>query len=71
MECWHEDLGITYDSSHVNLPVDTVCKFSCSKGKALVGSSQRNCLPLARWDGLKTSCKRSYSIIIVDYLNNF
>jgi hypothetical protein len=58
MICSHSDLGITYNDTEQNLPVDTVCTFKCQDGKTLIGSSQRTCLPLARWDGLKTSCKR-------------
>lgn len=59
MSCVHADLGITYNSSINELPVDTVCTFTCGKGRTLVGSRQRTCLPLARWDGLRTSCKRN------------
>lgn len=55
--CTHADLEKHFDSEE-HLPVDTVCAFSCSKGRTLIGSSQRTCLPLAQWDGLKTSCKR-------------
>ncbi|XP_015834822.1 sushi, von Willebrand factor type A, EGF and pentraxin domain-containing protein 1 isoform X1 [Tribolium castaneum] len=58
MICSHSDLGVTYNETEENLPVDTVCTFTCQDGKTLIGSSQRTCLPLARWDGLKTSCKQ-------------
>jgi CUB/sushi domain-containing protein len=40
--------------------IDTECSFTCSPGFSLVGSSQRTCLPLARWDGLQTTCKRKF-----------
>lgn len=59
ISCVHADLGISYNYSVNKLPVDTVCTFTCGKGKTLVGSRQRTCLPLARWDGLRTSCKRN------------
>ncbi|KAK5644039.1 hypothetical protein RI129_007884 [Pyrocoelia pectoralis] len=57
ISCEHSDLGITYSKSDDQLPVDTVCDFSCETGRTLIGSSQRTCLPLAQWDGLKASCK--------------
>jgi len=41
--------------------IDTECEFSCSPGYTLIGSRHRNCLPLARWDGLHTTCKRESS----------
>lgn len=37
--------------------VDTECQFSCHLGHILVGSRRRICLPLARWDGLRSVCK--------------
>ncbi|PSN51797.1 hypothetical protein C0J52_10878 [Blattella germanica] len=37
--------------------IDTECEFSCLPGHTLVGSRHRSCLPLARWDGLHTTCK--------------
>lgn len=58
MNCSNSDLGVArYNDSESDLPVDTVCLFACQRGKTLTGSYQRTCLPLARWDGLKTSCK--------------
>ena len=39
-------------------PIDTRCQFKCDNGYQVRGSKVRNCLPLSRWDGLKTSCKR-------------
>jgi hypothetical protein len=41
--------------------IDTECDFSCLPGYTLVGSRHRSCLPLARWDGLHTTCKRESS----------
>ncbi|XP_046668707.1 sushi, von Willebrand factor type A, EGF and pentraxin domain-containing protein 1-like isoform X2 [Homalodisca vitripennis] len=40
-----------------DFPVDAECRFSCHPGSYLVGSPLRTCLPLARWDGLPTTCK--------------
>lgn len=42
--------------------IDTECEFSCLPGYTLIGSRHRNCLPLARWDGLQTTCKRESSV---------
>ncbi|KAI4463058.1 complement component-related sushi domain-containing [Holotrichia oblita] len=57
MTCQHSDLDETY-TNEPEFPVDTVCSFACERGRTLVGSRQRTCLPLAHWDGLKTSCKQ-------------
>lgn len=46
------------------MPIDTDCKFKCGPGFYMVGSTTRNCLPLSKWDGLQTNCKRNYIIII-------
>ncbi|XP_058442915.1 sushi, von Willebrand factor type A, EGF and pentraxin domain-containing protein 1-like isoform X2 [Malaya genurostris] len=40
------------------MPIDTDCTIKCGHGFYLVGSSNRNCLPLSKWDGLHTSCKQ-------------
>lgn len=56
INCEHPDLGKTFEDED-DLPVDSICNFSCDSGRSLVGSSVRTCLPLAQWDGLKTSCK--------------
>lgn len=61
--CKHDDLDIVYESEE-NLPVDTICTFTCDKGRTLIGSSERTCLPLAQWDGLKASCKRKTNEVI-------
>ncbi|XP_026284194.1 sushi, von Willebrand factor type A, EGF and pentraxin domain-containing protein 1 isoform X1 [Frankliniella occidentalis] len=37
--------------------VDTECQFTCNPGHIIIGSRRRTCLPLARWDGLRTVCK--------------
>lgn len=61
VSCFHSDLGITYDQSETELPVDTTCTFSCETGYSLIGSKQRTCLPLARWDGLRSSCRGKFN----------
>lgn len=52
----------TYDSDEHRktepLPIDTDCNFKCGPGFYLAGSAIRNCLPLSKWDGLQTTCKR-------------
>lgn len=40
------------------MPFDTDCSFKCGPGFYMVGSTKRNCLPLSKWDGLQTACKR-------------
>lgn len=40
------------------MPSDTDCTFKCGPGFYMVGSTKRNCLPLSKWDGLQTACKR-------------
>lgn len=60
MNCFHPDLGLNYDGSEKMLPVDSVCAFNCKNGTKLTGSKLRTCLPLAKWDGLRTTCKRNY-----------
>lgn len=40
------------------MPIDTDCKFKCGPGFYMIGSAIRNCLPLSKWDGLQTTCKR-------------
>lgn len=42
------------------MPIDTDCKFECGPGFYMIGSPNRNCLPLSKWDGLQTNCKRIY-----------
>lgn len=41
------------------MPIDTDCKFKCGPGFYMIGSATRNCLPLSKWDGLQTACKRN------------
>lgn len=43
------------------MPIDTDCKFKCGPGFYMIGSAMRNCLPLSKWDGLQTTCKRMQS----------
>lgn len=50
------------------MPIDTECTFRCKSGYYLVGSNSRNCLPLAKWDGLHTTCKRKKLHFYRDYL---
>ena len=40
------------------MPIDTDCNFKCGPGYYIIGSGMRNCLPLSKWDGLQTICKR-------------
>lgn len=47
--------------------VDTECQFTCRPGYLLIGSRRRICLPLARWDGLRTVCKRKSSDLFVTH----
>lgn len=49
------------------MPIDTDCNFKCSPGFYMVGSGIRNCLPLSKWDGLQTTCKR---MLFVSLENN-
>lgn len=44
------------------MPIDTECTYKCGPGYYLVGSRVRNCLPLSKWDGLHTTCKRMFKI---------
>ncbi|CAG9762396.1 unnamed protein product [Ceutorhynchus assimilis] len=57
VKCEQTDLGVVYEKTEKKLPVDTVCNFTCEKGNSLIGSTQRTCLPIAQWDGLRTICK--------------
>ena len=41
-------------------PIDTECVFTCARGFHLIGSKKRHCLPVGKWDGLQTSCKREF-----------
>ncbi|KAH1026828.1 hypothetical protein HUJ05_000441 [Dendroctonus ponderosae] len=58
VKCEQIDLDVVYDSAEKNLPVDTVCNFQCENGTVLIGSTQRTCLPIAQWDGLRAICKQ-------------
>lgn len=49
-------------SDKIAQPIDTRCQFQCDHGFQLRGSKVRNCLPLARWDGLKATCKRKKNL---------
>lgn len=44
------------------MPFDTDCSFKCGPGFYMVGSTKRNCLPLSKWDGLQTACKRTMQL---------
>lgn len=51
------------------MPIDTDCNFKCGTGFYMVGSGMRNCLPLSKWDGLQTTCKRKfYQQILVTHI---
>lgn len=58
------------------MPIDTDCTFRCGPGFYMVGSTTRNCLPLSKWDGLQTSCKRmclcifSFMKYTIQFLNS-
>lgn len=60
LECFQPDLRRKFKNVTTILPVDTICKFTCNEGYILSGSKERTCLPIARWSGLKTLCKRNY-----------
>lgn len=45
-----------------NMPIDTDCSFKCGPGYIMSGSATRNCLPLSKWDGIQTGCKRKNTI---------
>lgn len=59
LECVNKDLDTKYEGSRLpdNMPVDTECTFGCGDGHSVTGSTLRTCLPVAQWDGLKTTCK--------------
>lgn len=52
------------------MPIDTDCKFKCGIGYYMIGSQTRNCLPLSKWDGLQTACKRKLNINTIFKKNN-
>lgn len=43
--------------------VGETAKFSCSKGRYLVGNSTRNCMPNGNWAGKNPVCKRELSVM--------
>jgi len=51
--------------------VDTECRFGCPVGFTMIGSKLRTCLPLTRWDGLQTTCKRKASVVYKRNIFNF
>lgn len=51
------------------MPIDTDCKFKCGPGFYMIGSAKRNCLPLSKWDGLQTNCKRKMFFFNLFYSN--
>lgn len=65
----NETFMLTYDRDELRItepmPIDTDCNFKCGPGFYMVGSGMRNCLPLSKWDGLQTACKRKYSTLIL------
>lgn len=52
-----------------NFSIDTECEFSCAYGFFLIGSAKRHCLPLSKWDGLQTTCKREGETFSVNFIN--
>lgn len=53
------------------MPIDTDCKFKCGPGYYMIGSAIRNCLPLSKWDGLQTTCKRKIHLFPFYLIQNF
>lgn len=53
------------------MPIDTDCKFKCGPGYYMIGSAIRNCLPLSKWDGLQTTCKRKIHSFPFHLIQNF
>lgn len=57
-----------YDNDEMRItepmPIDTDCTFKCGPGFYMVGSTSRNCLPLSKWDGLQTTCKRKRKVLV-------
>lgn len=61
MESYNDDeLRITEP-----MPIDTDCNFKCGPGFTMTGSTTRNCLPLSKWDGIQTGCKREKWILSI------
>ncbi|RLU26420.1 hypothetical protein DMN91_000214 [Ooceraea biroi] len=57
VKCEHDgDYQHQFKEDSTVYPIDTRCQFECDVGYQLRGSKVRNCLPLARWDGLKVTC---------------
>jgi CUB/sushi domain-containing protein len=55
-----ENYGVEIQKLTEEFAIDTECIFSCAIGFHLTGSKKRHCLPVAKWDGLQTSCKRKF-----------
>lgn len=55
----NDDLRITEP-----MPIDTDCSFKCGPGFTMTGSTMRNCLPLSKWDGIQTGCKREMQFFV-------
>lgn len=69
----NETFMMNYDRDEMRIteamPIDTDCNFKCGSGFYMVGSGMRNCLPLSKWDGLQTTCKRkSFGLVTDVYL---
>ncbi|XP_018333054.1 sushi, von Willebrand factor type A, EGF and pentraxin domain-containing protein 1-like [Agrilus planipennis] len=58
IKCFNAGVGILQNVSGTRFPVDSTCKFECKKGRLLIGTPLRTCLPIAEWDGLPTTCKK-------------
>lgn len=57
ISCFNEDGEKIEMTKNTTFPIDTHCKFACSEGFTHIGSKNRYCLPIARWDGLNTYCR--------------
>ncbi|CAG9855886.1 unnamed protein product [Phyllotreta striolata] len=68
LDCYQPDSDQHFDN-FTALPVDTICKYTCNEGHLLTGSLERYCLPIARWSGLKTTCKpiRCKKLPVINY----
>lgn len=62
-----ENYSIEVQKFTEKFAIDTECVFSCALGYHLTGSKKRHCLPVAKWDGLQTSCKRKLLNFIINF----
>ncbi|KAJ8676668.1 hypothetical protein QAD02_012455 [Eretmocerus hayati] len=58
IRCERENENVEVKSDgQTTQPMDTRCQFKCGDGFRIRGSKYRTCLPVSKWDGLKTTCK--------------